>query len=133
MQKIGDICLIDDDIIHLQVARLMIERHEIAEKISSFQEADVALDHIRQHLEQPQELPDMILLDLNMPVMDGWEFLDEMTLLKPLYPKPLRIYIVSSSPDEADIARAKTYEIVTGYLVKPLTSDIILSLAQNPV
>ncbi len=64
---------------------------------------------------------DVIFLDLNMPVMDGWQFLEEYTQLQ-VTPKPI-IYIVSSSIDPADIARAKEYDNVRDYVVKPVSKN----------
>ncbi|MEQ8534886.1 MAG: response regulator, partial [Imperialibacter sp.] len=69
------------------------------------------------------ELPDVILLDINMPVMDGWQFLDEFVKIKPLIKKKITIYMVSSSIDEADLERAKTYEEVSDFIVKPVKAE----------
>lgn len=125
---IGTIFLIDDDPIHQQIAKMMIERQEIAREIVSFQEADQALNHLKAHASEPELLPDLILLDLNMPIMDGWEFLDEFEKIKTGLSKQIRIQVLTSSVNEDDVVRVKQYSSVHGYLTKPLNRDIIARL-----
>lgn len=128
MNQIGRVFLIDDDSIHLQVTRRMIEQQRVAEHIVCYMEADLAFAFIMNHLSLPALLPDVILLDLNMPVMNGWEFLDAMQHFKDRWPKPVRIYVLTSSLNESDLHLVKSYDMVTGYLAKPLTKEAILSL-----
>ncbi|WP_246200107.1 response regulator [Maribacter luteus] len=71
---------------------------------------------------QGEQLPDVIFLDLNMPIMDGWEFSYEFVKL-PLENIP-RINIVSSSIDSRDIGKANTYDIVKVFIVKPLSDGV---------
>lgn len=128
MQAPETIFLIDDDAIQLKVSSKMIERVIPIRKIVSFPGADVALDFIQEHRSDPEELPDIILLDLNMPEMSGWDFLDIFEEIRESLPKKVRIHILSSSQDEKDIQRSRNYESIRGYLVKPLTREKILSL-----
>lgn len=66
-------------------------------------------------------LPDVIFLDINMPVMNGWEFLEEYEKLNGRFQKNMLLYVVSSSVDDADIRRSRQYGTVTDYIVKPIT------------
>ena len=66
-------------------------------------------------------LPQLILLDLNMPIMDGWEFLDEF--IKIPCKQKITIYIITSSIDRADVEKAKTYSNVSNYILKPVTIE----------
>ncbi len=122
------IFLIDDDPIHQQIARLMFDRQFAGKRVVSFQDADLALAHLRDHASRPEDLPDLILLDLNMPVMDGWEFLDEYEKISDTLSKTIRIHVLTSSVNEYDLSRAKQYGSVKGYLVKPLNREIIAGL-----
>lgn len=70
--------------------------------------------------EENEDIPQIIFLDLNMPVMDGWEFLNEFSKIKNQIRKKIDLYVVSSSIDSRDIERAKSIDIVSDYLTKPI-------------
>lgn len=70
---------------------------------------------------QPELLPDVIFLDLNMPVLDGWGFLEEYLLLEPKMSKKIEIYIVSSSISPSELERSQRIPVVTDFLTKPLS------------
>lgn len=131
MQSPQTIFLIDDDAIQLKVSTRMIERLIPVRSILPFPGADMAMNYIQQHMEDPDLLPDIILLDLNMPEMSGWDFLEIFEEILPTLPKAVRVHILSSSQDEKDIEKSKHYLSVYGYLVKPLTGEKITSLIQN--
>ena len=109
------ILLIDDQVIVREGLRLLLESqtglHVVADA-ASCKEA-VALAQAEQ--------PDVILLDINMPVMDGWDFLEWFKEYKSHFPKPISIFMVSSSIDRRDIEKAKSYAEVKDYISKPLT------------
>ena len=75
---------------------------------------------------EPETLPEVILLDLSMPVMDGWQFLDEFTKVK--IEKKITIYIVSSSIDPMDYERAKSYNDIQNYIIKPVQTEDLKSI-----
>ena len=128
MQFRETIFLIDDDLIQLKVAGKMIEQVIGSRKIKTFLEAESALDFIKNHLEKPVFLPDTILLDLNMPEMNGWDFLEVFEEIKPLITKEIKVYILTSSQDDADMEKSTGYPSVFGYIVKPLTREKITKL-----
>ncbi|WP_212003421.1 response regulator [Chitinophaga sp. HK235] len=129
MKLINMIFIVDDDPIHQQIAKIMIERQGISTNIRVFSDAQDVLDHIRLHADKVDDLPDLILLDLNMPIMDGWEFLDEYSLFHEQLPKEIRIFVLTSSIDEKDKERVRHYAVVNGYLTKPLSKEIIAHLS----
>ncbi|MEO8793813.1 MAG: response regulator [Daejeonella sp.] len=119
--------IIDDDSIHQRIAQIMIEKHQLFDQYTSFTEAGRAIEFIKENKNNDQALPDVILLDLNMPVVDGWDFLDLFENFRQELIKIIRIFIVTSSVDEKDILKSQTYSSVTGFISKPLSPDIIRS------
>lgn len=128
MQLLNLIFIVDDDPIHQQIANLMIKRQGIGEKVKAFSEAQDALNYLREYICEPDLLPDLILLDLNMPVMDGWDFLNDYAGFYEKLPKKIGIFVLTSSIDDSDRKKVDDYAFVKGYLTKPLSSEIIMKL-----
>jgi two-component system, chemotaxis family, chemotaxis protein CheY len=119
------IAVVDDDDIFMIIARKMIAFCAPHWHIMEFINGERMLDHFKQHAADPAQLPDLILLDINMPVMDGWMFLDEYKYWKDKIQKPNRIYLTSSSIDTKDIERARQNALLRDYIVKPLSQDVL--------
>ena len=117
--------IIDDDPIHQRIAQIMIAKHKLFDEFVSYTEAGEALEVLENNTDVTESLPDVILLDLNMPVIDGWGFLEKFDKIKTGLAKEIKIFIVSSSVDEKDISRSQSYSSVKGFISKPLTPDII--------
>lgn len=117
-QQNFNIFLVDDDHIYQFTAKKTLESMGLTEQVSIFPDGEKAIGFIKQHLANPGKLPDIIFLDINMPVMDGWQFVDEFQQLT--FPKKIAIYMVSSSVDEGDMMRSKQYKVVDDYIIKPV-------------
>ena len=87
-----------------------------------------AINFLKDEMGNKENIPDVLFLDINMPVMDGWEFLEEYLLIKPMMPKSVVIYMVSSSVDEKDVIKSKSISALSGYLVKPISSQNIMEI-----
>jgi CheY-like chemotaxis protein len=125
------IWVVDDDAIYQIIVNKIIQRSEMFSAISSFKNGKDAIDSVHNSLENNELLPDIILLDINMPIMDGWEFMEEMGLLKSQISKQIIIYIVSSSIAVEDKNKSKTYPDILGYLSKPITTNDLIMIASN--
>lgn len=113
--------IIDDDKLTLKLMSILIDKSNFCEEIQSFNNAQLAIDKIKENWNDNAVLPDAILLDLNMPVMDGWQFLDEFIHLS--VKKEISIFIMTSSIDPTDIEKAKNYNVVKDYIMKPITAN----------
>jgi CheY-like chemotaxis protein len=129
-KKVDNVCVIDDDLIYQFLAKEEIEYTNMVNKIMFFSNGEKALNFIISTLNnnETEDLPDIIFLDINMPVMDGWEFLEAYALLKPKVGKKIVIYMVSSSTDLRDLDRAKSISEVSDYIIKPVSGSQLKSI-----
>ena len=115
-------CIIDDDEVYINLIKKVIDLKKLSENLLVFNNGRDALDYFTAIIENVSQnaFPEIILLDLNMPVMDGWDFLKSFTQINP--PKHIKttLYIVSSSIDPFEIEKAKSFSSVTDYLIKPI-------------
>lgn len=110
--------LIDDDTIGVFLTERLLKREGFSESIAAFESAQDALDFL--HSAPPAALPRVIFLDLNMPVMDGWDFLRALQPLEPRLLARCHIYILTSSLAHADADRIHEFPLVAGLIHKPL-------------
>lgn len=129
MKKIALTCIIDDDPIFIFGTQRMMKIANFCESFMIFHNGKNALDTLEKIILADGILPDLILLDLNMPIMDGWEFLDEFIKIK--CRQKITIYIITSSIDSEDVKKAKTYSNVSNYLLKPVTFDGLKALLEE--
>ncbi|WP_233266024.1 response regulator [Formosa sp. L2A11] len=129
MSKVDVAYIIDDDPIFIFGAKRMMEISNFCNSFKVFKNGHEAITKLKTENLKEIDIPEIILLDINMPVMDGWEFLEEFSKL--IFNKKITIYIVSSSIDPIDIKRAKRYENVSNYLVKPISVDALKNILKD--
>lgn len=115
------IYLIDDDDVYQYTFVKALEEFVSRDSIKLFGDGEQALSFIEKNLSDSELLPDVVFLDINMPLMDGWEFMDCFSKLKSSLPKSTRVYMVSSSIDSTDVDRARSLKDVNDYLIKPIS------------
>jgi CheY-like chemotaxis protein len=123
-------CIIDDDRIHVFGLKKLLTLNHLSSKILVFPDGKKALEGLAPLL-GTNDFPDIIFLDINMPMMDGWEFLEEFALLKSSPSKKTKLYMLSSSIDENDLAKSTLYQELTGYISKPISTDTLLKIMVN--
>lgn len=131
MKKINTLCIIDDDHIFQFLAEKMAEGTDMVNHIEVFPNGLKAIDYFKSAQDSPDYLPDIIFLDLAMPVMDGWDFLDEYLKIKPQLKKEIKIYILSSSNDPSDMERARKFEEISEFVIKPVSKEKFVSLLKD--
>lgn len=124
MKQINHVLFIDDDPIFNAISKSLLKRTEFSLEISTCSDAEGALDELHKRVRVDyEEFPDVIFLDLNMPKMDGWTFLEEFQKFPEWSVKKCQVFILSSSVSPGDIERLRTYEVVRDFISKPLTVD----------
>jgi CheY-like chemotaxis protein len=118
-------CVIDDDSVARLMSEVMIFNYKIAKKTITFEQGKAALDYFKQFKNQPEMLPELILLDINMPVMNGWGFIQRFAKLQPTLSRKVVVYLVSSSVDPEDHNRASELESVSGFVIKPVSKSAL--------
>lgn len=123
--------LVDDDATSSYLAELLITRNNISQLVVLVQNGEEALNylHAQHNATGPSNYPDIILLDINMPVMDGFQFLEALRE-NPNLPQSFNIVMLTSSGAESDMEHARKFEI-SDYLVKPLTTSKLQDLVQK--
>jgi len=125
MKDKAKIYIIDDDEIFQFITRKSFERLERKDELHFFLNGEDALNSIKRAVKEDVELPEIIFLDINMPIMDGWDFLAELQVLIDSSVNKPYIYMVSSSIDDKDLIKSKKYSMIKDYIVKPIKDVLI--------
>ncbi len=133
MKKINSICIIDDDVITVYGIRKLLGLVVDCDDITSYANGKLAFESIQEKYSVTAKVPDIIFLDINMPLMDGWQFLDAFFALPIKH--SVRIHIVTSSIDILDIQNYERYKKQShhtlSYNYKPIRKSKIAEI-MNP-
>ena len=118
-----NVCIIDDDDVFQYTILHTLQVHKSVNHIIPFTDGAEAMTFLKANINNDQELPDVIFLDINMPVMDGYGFMQQYESLIPNLAKKITVYILSSSVDLVDFDKTKKSNQVTDYIVKPIRDN----------
>ncbi len=122
------ICIIDDDKILIFLTKKLINAQDSSIEISEYGDGHEAIEFFKANMQNDSDFPDVIFLDISMPVMDGWEFLDEYSKIDMEIRKNIQLYMFSSSISAHDMERATANPNVNDYLTKPLTKEKLIEI-----
>lgn len=120
MDNIDLVYVVDDDPLYIFSMKKVLKLTEFCNEAKFFKNGQEALDELTSQLEEGI-LPDIMFLDISMPLMNGWELLDHLVKYSRI--KEMKIFIVSSSIDPYDTGKSSSYDIVTDYIYKPITIE----------
>ncbi|ATP57765.1 response regulator [Pedobacter ginsengisoli] len=121
--------VIDDDDINIFIIKKVIEKTGYEVDMTSKSNGQLAIDYLTSITSNVEIFPHIILVDINMPILNGWEFLEAYEKLNIVRPK-VYLYMLSSSVYEYDIEKAKGFKSVNGFISKPLTIERLKELLQ---
>ncbi|MEJ7779189.1 MAG: response regulator [Daejeonella sp.] len=123
--KYKNVLLIDDNHIDNLINRKILGNANYAENITVIDSPEKAFEFLRESLMTGDNVPEVIFLDLRMPIMNGFEFLKSLLELPNLKPELIKIFVLSSSLDPKDIKKINENHLVSKFIGKPLTNQIL--------
>lgn len=124
MEKRRKVYVIDDDPILQRIMSKMLGNFDSDVQVEMFLHGEEAINRLKED----EKLPDLIFLDINMPIMDAWDFIENYQKLNI---EVVPIYILSSSIDYRDISKAENIDLIKDYLVKPLKKDRLIEICKR--
>lgn len=123
MKKFNSILLVEDDPIAIIVCDRIIKLNNFTDNLITKENGKEALKYIQSLLQENKPLPEVILLDINMPIMNGWDFLNEYETLLDKIANPPMIFILSSTADPNDFSKTTLYNFVKDFIPKPFNKE----------
>ncbi len=123
--KYKNVLLIDDNHIDNLINRKILGNANYAENVTVIDSPEKAFEFVRESLLTGDNVPEVIFLDLRMPIMNGFEFLKSLLELPNMKPELIKIFVLSSSLDPKDIKKINENHLVSKFIGKPLTNQIL--------
>lgn len=121
MKKINLACIVEDDPVHQMLTQKYVKLTGLVDNLMVCKNGKEAYNLLSSLITTGEPVPEVILLDLNMPVWDGWQFLEEF--LKIPIKQKITIFILTSSINEDDFIKAEMFNLSSNYLIKPIKVD----------
>lgn len=123
--KFETVMIIDDNMIDLYISSRLIIKNFFGKKVLEYSDANEALKYLQDNQSNISKLPQIIFLDIYLPLMSGFEFMEEYDKLSSTLKNHCKIYIISSTIDNEDIAQSRSNKNVVSFQVKPITKEFL--------
>ena len=122
-KKVQRAFIIDDDEVYIYAIKRLIKIQNLCDEVIVFTDGKQAVDYLEEHQNDGTKMPDVIMIDVNMPVLDGWGFIDAFQKMDLNLTNRTKLFMVSSSIDPRDVKKAKEIPLIIKYIFKPITFD----------
>jgi CheY-like chemotaxis protein len=129
--KFENVMIIDDNAIDLYVCSRMITKNNFGKNVLKYSVATEALKYLQDNQNNFHELPKVIFVDIYMPMMSGFEFMEQYDKLSSALKTHCKVYIISSTIDNEDIVRSRNDRNVVSFQVKPITKEFLYRIEAN--
>ena len=126
-----NLLVIDDDDINIFIIKKIVAKTGYNVEMVSKNNGQLAIEYLTEVSDDREKFPHLMLIDINMPVLNGWEFLEAYDQLNPVLKSDM--YMLSSSVYENDIEKAKTYKTIKGFISKPLSIERLTELLRQVI
>jgi CheY-like chemotaxis protein len=123
--------ILDDDPIFHRLIEIALTKSNPYKYIHHYYEARPLINYITENKDDPSNLPDAIFVDISLPIVDGWSFLDELEKTYHTLSKKIVINVVTVSVRKQDMIRAQNYSIVSEYIIKPMPTTKLMDIAHK--
>ncbi len=131
MNVLKQIMLIDDDEVYNFICSETIKKILNIKDIITYTSSQNGLNFLAKSIADKAQLPDLIFIDINMPILDGWSFIEEYQKMSSDIAQKVLIYIQSSSVYDEDIEKSKTYAVIDGFITKPLSLAQLMEIKEK--
>lgn len=128
MGPVNSVLIIDDEPFMNLINEKIIQKAQFCTNVDKFEDAVKALEDLKKTYNEKQEFPDCIFVDVNMPGMDGWAFLDELKKFPIEVLHKCRVFMLSASISPSDLEKTKPYKFVSDFITKPLSAEKLNAL-----
>lgn len=125
--------VVDDDEMFQKIMRMTLLKYKSFDNIVHFRDARSALQHLLEYKLNPEKLPEALFVDLNLPIFNGWTFLDEVGKIYHTLSKKINFYIVTTSVNRFDQLKAEGYDFVKEFISKPVYGDKLVAIYKSVV
>ncbi len=124
-QRFGCVMVIDDSAVDLFIASHIINKANFSQRLLVYRTAPEALEYLNANQGDTHLLPDIIFLDIYMPIVDGFDFMDAYDKLSPTLKGHCKVFMLSSTTDRAEVVQVLERENVQGFVEKPITIEFL--------